>query len=106
MVMKMKTIAQAATTTPATDTKLYTASALKQATGILFVCNAGAATKFRVSIEPTGAVSMAKYIAYETDIDAGETKTIEGLSVYNLQELWVRSTSGSVSFNFIGAEEV
>ncbi|UOF77067.1 hypothetical protein [Caudoviricetes sp.] len=106
MVMKMKRIAATSSTTAATDTKLYTVSAVKQATGILFITNTSTATKFRVSLEASGAVAMAQYISYDTDIDAGETQTIEGISLYNLQELWVRSTSGNVAFTFVGAEEV
>lgn len=105
-MFKMKKIAGVASTTAGTDTKLYTAVALKQASGILFIANTGVATTYRVSLETTGGSAMAQYLAFDIDIDTGDFHSIEGISTYNLQELWVRSASGDVAFTFVGSEEV
>lgn len=92
----------------ATLLALYTVPALTTTVAsTVSVCEqAGAATKFRVSVAVAGAVDAApQYLFFDADIAANETKTITiGMTLGAADVVRVYSTSGSVSFNAFGAE--
>jgi len=74
----------------------------------LFVCNAAAATTFRVSVAPAGAVDAAKqYLFYDAALAANETKLLEvdlRLSATDLIRIY--TPGANVSFNLFGTEEL
>lgn len=93
---------------PATLSALYTVPALTTAVAsTITACEqAGAATKFRISVAVVGAADApTQYLFYDADIGINETKTITiGMTLGAADVVRVYSTSGSVSFNAFGAE--
>src|SRR5687767_991533 len=75
----------------------------------LFVCNAAAAaTTFRVSVAPAGAVDAAKhYLFYDAALAANETKLLEvDLRLAGTDLIRIYTPGANVSFNLFGTEEM
>ena len=93
----------------ATLTAFYTVPASARAHAhTLFVCNAAAATTFRVSVAPAGALDAPKhYLFYDAPLAANETKHLEldlPLSATDLIRIY--TPGANVSFNLFGTEEI
>lgn len=88
------------------DTTLFTVPLSKQAQFSLFVCNQGSAiSRFTIALIPNGgALSTARYIAYNTPLNANTVFAASGLYMDGGDEVIVSSDNGDVSFTATGIE--
>jgi hypothetical protein len=108
MTVPIWTIFGQAIPAAATPALLYTVARGKQSNlETLTVCNQSAvATTFRVRIRRAGAVDAAEqYLYYDQSIAANTTYVHWWtLKLGTLDNVWVESASGTVSFNAFGQE--
>lgn len=86
---------------------LYTVPGLTEAVcSTLIVCNQGAATTYRVSVAPAGAVDATyQYIVRDDTLKANESKSFTlGITLSATDVVRVYSVSGSVSFSLFGVQ--
>jgi hypothetical protein len=86
---------------------LYTVpGGLNTITSSLMICNQGAGTTFRVSVQIAGAALTGKqYLSYDTYVDANlSIPIIIGMTLNENDTVTVSSLSGLVSFNLFGTE--
>jgi hypothetical protein len=101
--MTVVVLAQAAPG-PGVDAELWsaTASAVIQ----VVITNRGADTAYRVALVPDGGVlGNEHYLVYDEPLEANRPLYTDKFAVPGGASVWVRSTSGSVTFSANGLEE-
>lgn len=89
-----------------TSTAVYTCSATGAVISTFAVCNRGAATTFRIAIQPGGAVlSSNHYIVYDSYLATNETVFLTvGATVANTDVISVEAGTALVNFTLFGSE--
>lgn len=89
-----------------TNTTLYTAPALTQATGKIIVCNQND-KPVRINIANTisgGTLATKDYLIYQRTLYANESLELDGLALGAADFITIRASKTNVSFNFVGQE--
>lgn len=92
----------------AIETQLYAVAVGRQSTiETLACCNQGAATTVRIRVSVAGAPSdPSQFLYYDLALQPNDTFVHRGPTrLGTLDEVWVESASGDVSFTAFGQEE-
>ena len=90
-----------------TLTDLYAVPALTSTiVSTIVICNQGAATSFRLSVAPAGAVdALSQYLFYDVAIAANTTYTVTiGITLATTDKIRCYATLATVSFSAFGSE--
>jgi hypothetical protein len=89
-----------------TNTVLYTAPALTEATGKIFVCNQNdKPVKINIANTVSGNTLATKdYLVFQKTLYASETLELSSLALGAGDFITIKSSKANVSFNFVGQE--
>ena len=89
-----------------TDVDLYTVPAGREVSGILTVCNRGAAEgRFRVALRPGGAaIANPHYLYFDTALWGNSVHAQAGIALQAGVVVTVRATTADLSFTLQGSE--